>query len=228
MGVKNVKKQKRFDEIASLNRSIIIGKYMQHFRYLILLLALSCGLPVLKAQSVVDMSFVQNPVFGVSTESVFLNFVAPGMTLGADLVITGGSGTYSYEWQKDNTVLGKESTLYISTPGIYTLKINDTCDCELTVTFNVGNGGVGELGTGGFRAYPNPVCDMLKIDAADGKKIVQVSLVSMSGKVVALYPDVYESSLLIDATGFSDGEYLLNCVYEDKSVVTGKIIVSKK
>lgn len=137
---------------------------------------------VSNAQSVVRMPVAQNPLFEVSTNHVNVSTGGDnGVTLGGDLVIKGGSGTYSYRWysaaQDD---LGNESTLKVNTPGVYKLDITDTCDCLQTVEFNVTNAGVSDIAYGTLRLSPNPTDGPV---AVDGFEAVQIAVVSMSGRM---------------------------------------------
>ena len=174
------------------------------------------------AQSIVEIpAFVQNPVFSVSASSVFLSFSGEKMTLGGDLVISGGSGTYAYEWTAEGKVLGTASTLEIYSPGKYVLAISDACDCRKTVTFNVtGQGSVAETSSNGLRVYPIPAADRLTVEARNGKNVMQVSVTSMDGRMVVFCPVESRSKCSVDVSGLPAGQYVLHCVYEGDEVET--------
>lgn len=104
------------------------------------------GLPLLSlaffslsasAQSVVDMSFEQNPLFTLSTYDVTAAIVDVPLTLGGDLVVAGGSGTYAYRWYNAEGTLSTEREYMVLHGGDYMLDVTDQCDCLQTVTFHI-------------------------------------------------------------------------------------------
>lgn len=137
-------------------------------------------------QAIVSMPVVQNPLFGVSTNEVNATYPenSSSLTLGGDLVITGGSGTYSYRWY-DNTGndLGNESTLQVSAPGSYLLDIEDTCDCLQTVRFNLSIASVDEIHASDVSIRFNSTDGQVEIVGFDP---VQLSAVDMSGRLAAV------------------------------------------
>lgn len=192
---------------------------------LVLLLYMLVGVVLsVRSQAVINMPFTQNPALTVSTQSAFLAFQEPGMELGADLVITGGSGTYRYRWTSNGAELGTEPTLYVTAMGVYSLEIFDTCDCEQTVTFHVNDGsGIESLEASACKVYPNPAADYLIVESGTGKEMKQVSLVAANGQLVKVFADVWGSKTMLSLDGIAPGQYLLNCVYDDEKVATSVI-----
>lgn len=150
------------------------------------------------AQSIVNMELVQNPPFGVSVNEVSATYDGMPLTLGANVVITGGSGVYDYRWAKGETVLGASATITVDEPGDYTLDVKDRCDCRQTVVFHI--------------------TKVAFVNAAELGKIVQTTVFNDKGQLVRVFngPDVNLDSL-------PKGLYLLNRVGENGSVKTIKM-----
>lgn len=198
-------------------------------RYFLLLATVIGMVSVTQAQTIINMPFEQNPEFTTSAESVFTSISETGMTLGADLVIAGGSGTYTYEWSQEGNVLGNESTLYITQPGVYVLRIEDTCDCEKYVTFNVTSASLNNVKSGDFVVYPNPCRGQLYVRQAADNQLMQLSVVSSTGQMVRLFaePVVENGVVALDLSTLPVGEYILNCVSQDKKVDNIKVVIIK-
>lgn len=164
---------------------------------------------VCSAQSVVRIPVEQNPLFEVSTN--YVNVSAgdeSGVTLGGDLVIKGGSGSYSYRWYSAaGSDLGYEPTLKVSTPGVYNLDVTDTCDCVQTVEFNVTNAGVDDIAYGTLRLSPNPTEGPVVVD---GFEAVQIAVVGMSGRM----------ECVIDRGGYLIREFDLSHLPAGQYIVT--------
>ncbi len=184
-----------------------------------------CGIGY--SQSIVNMPFEQNPVLSVSSEAVYLQLSGETMQIGADLVITGGSGSYSYEWKNAGVVLGTDAVLEISEGGTYILTITDTCDCSIDVSFVVKDAGVSAVSESVFDVYPVPASDYIMVESKGVQRICQIALVSMQGRVVGVYPQEKASKAQIDVRNLTNGEYVLNCVYEDKTVETTVVLIRK-
>jgi hypothetical protein len=80
---------------------------------------------------------MQNPPFGVSVNEVSASYDGIPLTIGADVVITGGSGVYNYRWYKGETELGTDAAISVNEPGDYFLDVKDQCDCLQTVVFHI-------------------------------------------------------------------------------------------
>lgn len=163
------------------------------------------------AQSVVKMPVSQNPLFEVSADNVAVA-VPDGsdrVTLGADLVIAGGSGTYTYRWYTPSgDELGEMPTVEVEASGVYLLDITDTCDCLLTVRFDVATAGIDSA-----EAYskiilsPNPADGIVEVEGFEPR---QITLVDMSGRMAAFKAGAYGSSLSsFDVSTLAPGQYIV-------------------
>lgn len=88
------------------------------------------------AQSVVTIPLRQNPPLCVIAETVTVDLPSTPITIGADVTVSGGDGTYTYKWtDSQGTVIGSASTLTITTPGEYYLQVTDGGQCAVTTKF---------------------------------------------------------------------------------------------
>lgn len=174
------------------------------------LIYLICVPVWINAQTIVKMPVTQNPLFEVFTENLTAIFPEEGgeMELGADLVIKGGSGTYSYLWtDASGEILSHEGTLTVTTPGRYLLTVSDTCDCETTVAYDVTTTSVESVVKDETAIFPNPTDGFVEIK---GNDIIRVVAVDMSGRMAALYQALPGQSLHeADFSKLTPGVYLL-------------------
>ena len=187
---------------------------------LLITLSLACG--TFNAQTLITMPVKQNPPFEVSVKEVFLEFVAPSITIGGDVVVTGGSGSYSYRWYSGSDKIGDDALLTIEEAGVYDLYIDDTCDCVQRVSFIVTPSSVEGVGTDFAGVYPNPVDDRLVIS---GIKAVQVNILSIAGQLESVYADFGdEEQIELNVSALPAGDHIVNIVTSEHKVVTKKIV----
>lgn len=176
-----------------------------------------------QAQSLVKMPVAQNPLFEVSTNEVNVSAGdAPEVTLGGDLVVKGGSGSYVYRWYNNaGNNLGTDATLCVSTPGAYFLDIKDTCDCLQTVRFNVTNAGVNVITADALRLSPNPTDGPVEVAGFDA---VQIAVVAMSGQMVALIDMDGEPVRSFDLSNLPAGQYIATLSDAEGHTAVARII----
>lgn len=162
-------------------------------------LFLNFGAPLsLSAQSVVNMNLVQNPVFSVSTNEVSATIDSSPLTLGADVVITGGSGVYTYRWYMGDIEIHTNPTLTVKMPGDYYLDVKDQCDCVQTIVFHVSpSSGVNSVELG---------------------KVVQTTIFNAKGQLVRVVNGDNQ-----DLPSLPKGIYVVNRVDEKGTIETHKI-----
>lgn len=168
----------------------------------LLLLLLSATTLTLSSQTRVDIKFKQNPVFGVSTNDVNATFAGTALTIGADVVITGGSGVYTYRWYQGEKVIGTDGTLSVEAPGDYFLDVRDQCDCLQTVVFHV--------------LLASSVDGLWSDDAT------QTTVFDSQGRLVKV---INGSSL--DSSQLPGGVYIINRTDRNGKVSTRKITISQ-
>ncbi len=150
-----------------------------------------------QAQSIVNLNLKQNPLFSVSTNEVVAVMEGKEIVLGADIVISGGSGNYTYRWYTSDGELGTDKYLTIQKTGEYLLDIKDECDCMQTVAFHI-------TGTDGV--------DNVPVDA-----IVQTVVFTVNGRLVKV-----SKGSVVDTSSLPNGVYVINRVGKN-----GKIDVRK-
>lgn len=189
-------------------------------KFLLLILttiSLSAG-----AQTIVDLQFKQNPLFSVSTNKVnaaLSDFNS--LTLGADLTISGGSGSYTYLWtDTDGEKLGAESTLEVSTPGTYLLTVSDLCDCKQIVEFNIESAGIEAM------EIPDVELKLIgNILLINGSEAKQVTLFSTNGAMTYLSVPATPASQFSLAS-LEPGIYVIQVVLANGKLITSKISIS--
>lgn len=176
--------------------------------------------PETAAQTVINLHFTQNPLFEVSTNSVAAALPGDGtpLTLGGDLTIAGGSGTYTYLWtDTDGTPLGEDSTLTITEPGDYLLTVSDQCDCAQTVTFSVQQAGIDAATIDGIRIFLSGTTLVI-----EGAEASQASAFTPAGMMVALFTPT-QSVTEFNLESLSPGVYLIQLLTTDNTLLIHKI-----
>jgi len=136
--------------------------------------------------------------------------------------VTGGTGTYSYNWSTG------DSTQNISglAEGTYTLIITDQDNCSSnTFSFNVPLAtGISELSTDIiFTVYPNPFNNYLIVNSTYMIELIEVYDVlgqAVFSKPIKNKQNVYRLSL----NGKSAGVYFLQVRFKDGTIITKKIV----
>lgn len=200
-------------------------------RKLVFLFLLGVGMAVsANAQSLIRIPFAQNPPLVVSTESVSITIPEGGLELGADLLIEGGDGMYTYRWTRNNESIGTESTLFVDGPGDYFLEITDGKGCKRSVKFTVADPtGIEVEQASLLSVYPVLTEGEVSIKYSFDDRLEQVSVVSMDGKLVRVYnaaslePDG-DGTVRINLAGLPAGRYLLACAFENQ-LITKKVVL---
>lgn len=159
-----------------------------------------------QAQTIVDMTLVQNAPFEVSTNEVSVVFDGSALTLGADVVVSGGQGPFAYAWLIDGKTYSVEPTFTVDKAGEYQLDIIDVCDCRQTVIFHV----TAAEGIDALRAdaplarYSDGV-----ITFAPDAPIVQATLVAANGRLMRVCNNYDNSLRTMSLYGMMPGQYIL-------------------
>lgn len=174
-----------------------------------IIVALIVGLHM-QAQTIVNIPVSQNPVFEVFTDNVdvMVDDSCEEVVLGGNLVIKGGSGTYEFLWcDSTGDTLGQEQTLSVTKPGLYTLYVSDTCQCELSVNFNVESSSVEAVFQSDFSVTPNPTDGVVEISGFDA---TQITAVDMAGHMKSFICSHDETAIReADFSILSPGMYIL-------------------
>lgn len=171
------------------------------------------------AQTVIDLRFAQNPLFEVSTNSVAAALPGDGtpLTLGGDLTVAGGSGTYTYLWTDGSGAkLGDDATLAVSVPGTYLLTVSDQCDCTHEVTFAVEPAGIDAATVADIRIFTDGTD--LHIEGAEAS---QVTVFTPSGVMAALFTPATPLSVF-DLGSLQPGVYVIQILTTGNSLLIYK------
>ncbi len=171
-------------------------------RVLTLLLTL-CLTAVASAQTVIDVTFEQYPPLRAVAQTVSVEVPAEGITLGSDVTVDGGDGSYSYLWTNaDGETLSTEKTLVITRPGDYYLTVSDGHHCQVSVHFTAtGADAIGSLTTDGLR---------------------QVRIFTVAGTLIL------KTSATTDyARQLAEGVYVVCFIYSDGHEAIRKVTVKK-
>lgn len=185
-------------------------------------LALACG-STIHSQTVVDINLHQNPLFEVSTNSVN-TAVGEGsqIVIGGDIVVKGGSGSYSYLWYTpDGFQLGTDPTITINEPGKYLLDITDSCDCLQTVEFNVGVASVDNIMADNVFISPNPTDGYIEFNGFEAR---QLTATSMAGELAYLIDENGAPFSSADLTRLAPGTYIIVLTDRQGNVFSTKLI----
>lgn len=179
--------------------------------------------PGVTAQTVVNLHFTQNPLFEVSTHEVTAAIPdgASTLTLGADLAVAGGSGTYTYLWTDGaGDELGRDATLQVSAPGVYNLTVSDQCDCSHDVVFDVTTAGIDAAEADGIAIVVSG--RTLWIEGGEAR---QATVFTTGGRMVLLETPAAPSSS-VSLSGLEQGIYVAQVVLTDGRVVIRKVQIN--
>ena len=88
------------------------------------------------AQTVIDVAFEQYPPLRAVAQTVSVEVPAEGITIGSDVSVEGGDGSYSYLWTNAaSETLSTQKTLTITEAGDYYLRVSDGQQCQVSVHF---------------------------------------------------------------------------------------------
>lgn len=204
---------------------------IMNWKVLVLFLLVTGGYIQVNAQSLIRIPFEQNPPLVVSTESVNVTLPDGGIELGADIVIEGGDGLYSYIWTLDNEQVGTEATLFVTKFGTYYLEITDGKGCKRSVKFLVVDPtGIEAEQASLLSVYPTLTRGEVNIEFSLDDVLNQISVISMDGKLVRVYNTASlgqtgEKLVRIDLTGLSKGRYLLVCTFKNQLITKTVVLL---
>jgi PKD repeat protein len=163
------------------------------------------------------------------------NFMTPDT-----LIALGGSATFtnlstgsptSYAWTftggtPASSTAKNPPAIHYNTPGTYNVKLVVTSDFgsnTLTKTnyIHVGGVGINELNQNIISVYPNPVKDMMTVQA--NSNIKEIYIYNMTGQLV-LNQVVSSNKVNVTITGLSSGIYSLKAIL-DNGTITKKIVI---
>ena len=161
------------------------------------------------AQNFIPIVVQQYPPLTVVAHTVVLELPQEGATLGSDLTVEGGDGTYSYLWtDADGHTLGTSSTLHIDRAGSYYLKVTDAHLCSVSTLFTA--------------TTSNAVILSYQVKTAP----VRIHTLDMAATMVKKLTDIAPGmSANIAALQLPSGVYLVNYIYGDGTALTKRILI---
>lgn len=130
----------------------------------------------------------------------------------------------SYQWYKDNQAItgATNQTYTVIEDGSYSVLVADTSGCSNTAAAIVmTNVGVNGLTTqNGISVYPNPVTDILMIDAP---KPVNMQLIGLDGKMIWQQNNVRQA----DLRTLADGTYILRITDNNGQLLFNTSVIKK-
>lgn len=182
------------------------------------------------AQTVIKVPFQQSTPFVVQPQVIYLSLDNnPSLTLGLDLEIYGGSGTYNFTWTVNNSQVSTEPTLAITEAGTYNLMVNDGKGCQSGTTYIV-NGGTSidnSRTENKINIYPNPSNGIFFLDIPEGEILNKVEIYSMDGRLQKSFAISLNNTkeVEINAESLSSGQYLIVSYLELKKIT--KVLIVK-
>lgn len=172
------------------------------------------------AQSVVTIPVLQYPPLSVIAENVTVELPTEGLTIGSNVSVSGGDGTYTYEWTDGNgTVIGTTSTLKISSAGEYFLKVTDGAGCSVSTKFTAtSTNGISAI-EAGFKM--TILSDMLHIESSI--PVTEVRLLNVSGMLVKQYRPIKNSTSFDCRLPQQHGIYIIAVVVNGEKAIVKRI-----
>ena len=152
--------------------------------------------------------------------------ISGGIEESETLIVTGGTGDYSYDWEGPDGFTANTPTITPEENGEYTLTVTDENGCEEDKTFNVTTISVNEHQTIVISAYPNPASDQFFLET-NSHEVSQLQMIDITGKLVKSV-HVNSSLVEIDVANLKNGLYIYRVLDRNGAVVkTDKVSVAR-
>ena len=166
-----------------------------------------------------------NPNLSITVDSI--KDVSTGNDGGIFVTLSGGSGSFSYEWMENDNIISNDEDLINVGPGLYELKVtDDSTACVLfSDTIRV-DGTVNTIDPAlddALTIYPNPAKDFLQVQLEGIETHLNLEVLSLNGKVV-LQEQLVGSSNQLDVKMLSSGLYFIK-VFDGDRFTIRKILV---
>lgn len=161
--------------------------------------------------------------FSDTLTAVYCNTImSPSISLNSEnaLVIANYPASSTIEWYVDGVLIQNQEndTLNPQSNGTYSAQISDSFGCSyFTNDFQL-SVSVGEVETGQWMVYPNPVKDLLTIQVEEKMIGATVELLDLNGRSLTT-SIIQQTSSLFDVSVFPSGTYFLSINKQVKVVV---------
>jgi hypothetical protein len=166
-----------------------------------------------------------NPGIEITVDSI--NGSTSSNDGGIFVTVTGGSGSFSYEWMDSDNVISNEEDLTNVGEGFYELKvIDDSTSCIIfSDSIEVG-GSVGTIDReldNAINIFPNPAADYIQISIDGIDANLNIELMSLSGNVM-IQQSLLSNNESINIDHLSTGLYFVK-IFDEGRFTVRKILV---
>lgn len=180
-----------------------------------LLLFLLLPALILSGQSIIHIPFIQPAPFTAGPVENLVEISGNNaLTIGGQLIVSGGKDPRTYLWSKDGIVIGNDTVLEIHSPGNYHLLISDSGGCSQNIVFIVSfPAGLGEMDKNSFHIFPNPVHHEIHLYSDYLPEVKSIKLFDQLGKSVRIWTGESVNvghETLLNVQDIAPGAYLLS------------------
>jgi hypothetical protein len=125
-----------------------------------------------------------------------------------DLTVYGGIPPYSFYWNTGDTI----EDIYVQENGDYIVVVSDQNGCGETDTANITRVSIDDLlKDPGYAIFPNPCSDLLEIDLADSKLVIdRLIITDGTGRMVReVVWDRMTDNRILNISDLAEGSYRL-------------------
>lgn len=176
-----------------------------------------------KAQTIIKIPFLQPRPFQVSTLTDTLSLAGnTSVVLGSNLLLSGGSGQYTYAWMQNNVVLHTLPTFEVAQQGTYQLLVNDGAGCSALIQFVVLlNAGLSAEMDDSFEIYPVPAMNHVFIKSTHLDLLKSVRIYQTDGKQMLYITEnepITSGKMKINVEQLPVGTYLMTLELNDQLI----------
>jgi len=189
-----------------------------------------------------EIVFTVSDASGNPTTCSFIVRVNPGIMITVDSIngssqssdggifvtVTGGSGSFSYEWMDSDNVISTDEDLVNVGQGFYELKvIDDSTSCIVFSDSIEVSGSVGTIDRAldnAVNIYPNPSTDFIQIKVNGIDANLNVEVMSLSGNVI-IQQALLSNNESISVDHLSTGLYFVK-IFDGERFTVRKILVN--
>jgi hypothetical protein len=176
-----------------------------------------------KAQTIIKIAFFQPQPFQVSPLVDTLSLAGnTSVILGSNLLLSGGSGQYTYSWMQNNVVLHTLPTFEVSQQGTYQLLVKDGAGCSALIQFVVMlNAGLSDELSDSFEIYPIPARGHVFINSTHIDQLKSIRIYQTDGKQMLYLAEkepISSGKLKINVEQLPAGTYLMTLELNDQLI----------
>ena len=130
-------------------------------------------------------------------------------------VVSGGSPSYTYEWQLNNQTVSTSSSMTAQQTGYYVLTVTDANGCVESKTqyYEQPSVDVEQISSLDIKVYPNPASTTVTLDLSSDMVKAQFKLLDTRGRVVR--EGKVNNKTTLNIKNLSSGMYIMEVVGEE-------------